>query len=127
MADIAFRGTIPILRSFSEAKAREFYLGFLGFAIDWEHRFSPGAPLYLQISRAGLVLHISEHHGDACPGSCVFVPIEGIEALQAELIGRDYPNMRPGIEAVPWGREMIVTDPFGNRLRFCEQRHGSDA
>lgn len=35
---------IPILRSFSEDKAREFYLGFLGFTLDWEHRFAPTAP-----------------------------------------------------------------------------------
>jgi hypothetical protein len=27
---------IPILRSFFEDKAREFYLGFLGFTLDWE-------------------------------------------------------------------------------------------
>jgi hypothetical protein len=31
--------------------------------------------------------------------------------------------MRPGVEKVGWGLEMTVTDPFGNRLRFCEQRH----
>ena len=39
----------PILRIFDEAKAREFYVGYLGFRIDWEHRFAPGMPLYLQV------------------------------------------------------------------------------
>ena len=58
---------IPILRSFSEEKAREFYLGFLGFTMDWEHRFVPTAPLYLQLTRGNLVLHLSEHYGDATP------------------------------------------------------------
>jgi len=48
-ASIAFQQTIPILRSFDEAKAREFYLGFLGFKVDWEHRFEPGLPLYMQV------------------------------------------------------------------------------
>jgi len=28
--------TIPILRIFSLDKAREFYVGFLGFSVDWE-------------------------------------------------------------------------------------------
>jgi hypothetical protein len=28
-----------------------------------EHRFDETAPLYLEISRDGLVLHLSEHHG----------------------------------------------------------------
>lgn len=31
--------TIPILRIFDEAKAKEFYVAFLGFSVDWEHRF----------------------------------------------------------------------------------------
>ena len=33
---------IPILRSFDEATAKEFYVEFLGFKIDFEHRFEPG-------------------------------------------------------------------------------------
>jgi hypothetical protein len=28
--------------------------------------------------------------------------------------------MRPGIEQWDWGRELTVTDPFGNRIRFSE-------
>ena len=52
-----------------EERAREFYVGFLGFTVDWEHRFDPDASLYLQVSRDGCVLHLSGHHGDATPGS----------------------------------------------------------
>ncbi|MFK8251110.1 glyoxalase superfamily protein [Ancylobacter terrae] len=118
-----FVKTAPILRIFDEAKAREFYLGFLGFTLDWEHRFEPGLPLYAQVSRAGLVLHLSGHHGDATPGSTVFVGMEGIRAYNEELLARNYANMRPGVEQMDWGLQMQVTDPFGNRLRFCEQRH----
>ena len=56
---------IPILRIFSEDKAKEFYLDFLGFTWDWDHRFKPGLPLYARITRSGLTLHRSEHHGDS--------------------------------------------------------------
>ena len=35
-----FGAETPILRIFDIAKAREFYLDFLGFAVDWEHRFA---------------------------------------------------------------------------------------
>src|SRR4051812_9278801 len=28
---------VPVLRIFDVAKAREFYAGFLGFTVDWEH------------------------------------------------------------------------------------------
>jgi len=116
--DIRFTNAIPILRIFDEAKAREFYLSFLGFNVEFEHRFEPLLPLYMGIERAGLSLHLSEHHGDACPGSTVYVPMENIEAYQAELLAKQYGYGRPGIETMPWGKVMEVHDPFGNRIRF---------
>lgn len=36
---VAFQKTIPILRIFDVEKAKEFYVGFLGFSVDWEHHF----------------------------------------------------------------------------------------
>lgn len=113
---------VPILRIFSEDKAREFYLDFLGFTVDWEHRFDPALPLYLQIHRDALVLHLSEHHGDATPGSTVFVRLDDIAALHAELNAKQYGYARPGLNEQDWGTTMEVTDPFGNRLRFCESK-----
>ena len=50
-----------------------FSVGFLGCKIDWEHRFGDNFPLYAQVSRGNLKLHLSEHHGDSSPGSTVFV------------------------------------------------------
>ncbi len=44
--------TVPILRIFDVERAKAFYVGFLGFTIDWEHRFDEKAPLYMQVSRA---------------------------------------------------------------------------
>jgi uncharacterized glyoxalase superfamily protein PhnB len=111
---------VPILRIFDEAKAREFYVGFLGFAWDWEHRFAPDLPLYAQVSRGAAVLHLSEHHGDACPGAAHRIRVEaGLDALHAALTEARYRHARPGIETAPWGeRSVTVTDPFGNRLIF---------
>lgn len=112
---------IPVLRIFDVEKAREFYLGFLGFDMDWDHRFGPNFPIYMQVSRSGLKLHLSEHHGDASPGSTVFVRMRGIDAYRAELIGKNYSYSKPGIqEDGPGGRTLEVPDPFGNRIRFCE-------
>ena len=39
---MTFGKATPILRIFDEAKAKEFYVAFLGFKVDWEHRFEPG-------------------------------------------------------------------------------------
>lgn len=111
----------PILRIFDEAKAREFYLGWLGFTVDFEHRFEPGLPLYLGLSRGAFVLHLSEHHGDASPGATLHVPMTGLAAFQQELLAKAYTYGRPGIVQQPWGAEMTVHDPFGNRIRFVEK------
>jgi catechol 2,3-dioxygenase-like lactoylglutathione lyase family enzyme len=79
---------IPILRMFDVAKAREFYVDFLGFKVDWEHRFRPEFPLYMQVSRGECLLHISEHHGDAAPGSAIRITVEDVDARCAELNAR---------------------------------------
>ncbi|KPX18811.1 hypothetical protein ALQ08_01070 [Pseudomonas syringae pv. delphinii] len=114
----SFDSAIPILRMFDEHKAREFYLDFLGFSVEFEHRFEADLPLYLGISRNGL--HLSEHHGDACPGAAVFIPTRNIEQLRDELIGKQYGYARPDIVEQGWGKVLEVCDPFGNRIRFCE-------
>jgi uncharacterized glyoxalase superfamily protein PhnB len=111
--------TTPILRIFDEAKAREFYVDFLGFVIDWQHRFGPDFPLYMQVSRAGCLLHLSEHHGDCCPGAAARIEVDELDALAAELQAKSYKYLRPAIEEMPWGtRDLSVNDPFGNRLTF---------
>jgi hypothetical protein len=74
---IQFVSVVPILRIFDIAKADEFYQGFLGFKVDWDHRFDDNAPLYRQVSRGDLVLHLSEHHGDGCPGARLRVMMRG--------------------------------------------------
>ena len=118
---VSFNSIIPVLRIFDIAKADEFYLGFLGFSVDWDHRFDANAPLYRQISRGDLILHLSEHHGDGTPGSHVRVMMDGVEALQRELAAKHYRYMNPGLETMPWGMiETGVIDPFGNSIRFCQ-------
>jgi catechol 2,3-dioxygenase-like lactoylglutathione lyase family enzyme len=113
--------TIPIFRIFDVTKAKEFYVGFLGFTVDWEHRFDEKAPLYIQVSRAGLKLHLSEHHGDCCPGSTAFIRVHGLAEFHAEISAKGYGFNRPGLETTfHQSRCMEVIDPFGNRLRFDE-------
>jgi uncharacterized glyoxalase superfamily protein PhnB len=118
---IQFLQTSPILRIFDVAKAREFYVDFLGFQVDWEHRLDERAPMYLQVSRAGCVLHLSEHHGDCCPGSTVFLTMTGIDELHQEISAKHYGYNRPAVERTFYGAKCVeVIDPFGNRLRINE-------
>jgi catechol 2,3-dioxygenase-like lactoylglutathione lyase family enzyme len=119
---IELEPAIPILRIFDVARAREFYVDFLGFSWDWEHRFDAEAPLFVQVSRGKTLLFLSEHFGDGTPGSHLMIRMSGLAALHAELHAKDYRHARPGIQEQPWGwRDIAVTDPFGNRLTFSEE------
>ncbi len=82
-------------------------------------RFEEGLPLYMQISKDGCIIHLSEHHGDCSPGAAMRIETNELEAFQKELAMKGYKYARPGIEEMPWGsRDMSVSDPFGNRLTF---------
>ncbi|WP_406699674.1 glyoxalase superfamily protein [Singulisphaera sp. Ch08] len=118
----SFLKTIPLLRIFDVGKAKDFYVNFLGFSIDWEHRFDDDSPMYIQISIGNLVLHLTEHHGDCCPGSTVFVWMTGLEEFHRKVTSKGYKFMRPGIETTfYYTRSVEVIDPFGNRIRFNER------
>ncbi|HYF36570.1 MAG TPA: glyoxalase superfamily protein [Prosthecobacter sp.] len=111
----------PILRIFDVAKAKDHYLGFLGFDLDWEHRFTDNSPLYCQISKDDCILHLSEHHGDGCPGSFIRIKSTDLGGYCATLKSQGYRYYNPSIQEMPWGtNDMSITDPFGNRLIFWE-------
>jgi catechol 2,3-dioxygenase-like lactoylglutathione lyase family enzyme len=118
---IEFSRPVPILRMFDVRKAKEFYCGFLGFSLDWEHTFEPNTPVYMQVSRGNVALHLSEHYGDGVPGSALRIEMTGIEDYLRELQRKKYKYYRPGIQLQPWdAKEMSVIDPFGNRIHFSE-------
>lgn len=114
---------VPILRIFDEKLARDFYVGWLGFTWDWEHRFDADSPIYAQVSRGAAKLHLSEHVGDGTPGTIVYLPITGIQDFHAELRSRPWKLYAPGLGPGPGGGLcMDILDPFGNGLRFDEKR-----
>ncbi len=119
MAEIKLSPAISVLRIYDVAKAKEFYIEFLGFQIDWEHRFDDNAPLCMQISRSGVKLHLSEHYGDGTPGSVVYIRGENIAALAKELHNKKARFARPS----PTHNAPTITDPFGNVLRFDDEEN----
>ena len=119
----------PILRSFDEARAKAFYLDFLGFELVFEHRFEPGLPLYMGVRKGDCTLHISEHYGDSTPGGALRIPVDDVVAYAVTLRARNFGNARPGIPAeTPWGsREITICDPASNRLTFYTETAVSEA
>src|SRR5262249_49486839 len=82
----------------------------LGFIKEWEHRFEPGMPAFVSIARGRARLFLSEHQGDARPDTLVYLVVGDIDAVVAEF-GR--PKDEP-----PYGCEIELRDPDGNRLRI---------
>jgi uncharacterized glyoxalase superfamily protein PhnB len=112
----------PILRSFDEQKAREFYLDFLGFTVVFAHRFGDNFPLYLAVSRDGCTLHLSEHFGDGTPGTRLRIACDDVRALHLELAAKTFTYAKPRPpDVTAWQTlELLLTDPFGNMLVFYQ-------
>ncbi|MGW0313621.1 glyoxalase superfamily protein [Streptomyces flavidovirens] len=99
---------IPILHV-KDAGAAAAWYARLGFGTQWEHRFGPGMPAFVEVSRGDVRLFLSEHQGDARPGTLVYLRVRDVDAVAAEF----------GVTAQdqPWAREVELRDPDGNRLR----------
>jgi len=112
---------IPVLRVFDYAKTIEFYINWLGFEIKWEHK-PEGSPFYLQVVMGDIVLDLTEHHGDCSPGAKINISsFENLKDYHEKLSARQYKYMHPGLGVQNRELEMIVIDPFYNRLCFYEQ------
>ncbi len=113
---LSFGPAVPVLRSFDEARARAFYCGLLGFSVDWAQRPAPDRPLYMQVSRGGFVLHLSEHDGDGRLAARLRIPVHGLDRLRDEMLAQGFPLDEPEEAAA-----VTLHDPFGNTLHFVEQ------
>ena len=114
-----FGAATPILRIWDETRAREFYIDFLGFTVEFEHRFEPGTPLYMGIRKGDCRIHLSEHSGDGSPNARVRIETDDVIAFQQQLLAKKYKYARPGVHDQEWGaREMCISDPFDNRIIF---------
>ncbi|MGH9673393.1 MAG: glyoxalase superfamily protein, partial [Bryobacteraceae bacterium] len=76
---------MPTLRITSYARSKAFYVDGLGFQIDWEHRFKPDFPVFMQVSRDGLAFFLTEHKGDCPVGGLVHLYVPDVDAWYTEL------------------------------------------
>ncbi len=110
---------IPTFRITDYEKSKSFYVDGLGFSIDWEHRFEPDFPVYMQITRDGLSLSLSEHTGDCQAGGLVNLYVESVDEWYKDLQSRGVSVKERPNESLQKGlRNMTVVDPDGNKIRI---------
>lgn len=110
---------IPALRITDEARSKTFYVDGLGFQVDWEHRFAPHLPLFMQISRGDLLFYLTQHAGDCEVGGLVHLFVPDVDAWHTLLRDRGVPVAEAPSETLKGLRDMTVRDPDGNTLRIC--------
>jgi len=112
---------IPQFRIRSAQSSLSFYVDGLGFAVDWKHQFGQGYPLFLQITRLGQSLFLTEHVGDCEFGGAAYFIIPDAKACHSEFLSRGVSSITDPTDTA-WGTcEFQVTDPDGNRLRFASK------
>lgn len=110
---------VPTLRITNYARSKAFYVDGLGFQFDWEHRFEPHFPVFMQVSRDGMAIFLTEHTGDCPAGGLVHFYVPDVNVWYAEFQGKGVPVQEPPSESIEGLCDMTVLDPDGNKLRFC--------
>lgn len=105
---------VPVLRVQDAARAVDWYAR-LGFIKEWQHQFEPGFPWFVSIARGKVRIYLSEHTGDAVPGTLIHLYVRDIDAVSREF---GVPVDEEGLA----GRECHLEDPDGNRLRIATRR-----
>ena len=110
--------TIPIVRTFPGVEHAGSTSTFSASAWTGSIGSATACRCTSRCPREGCVLHLSEHHGDATPGSAVRIQMANVGQLQRELAASPVYPLRIGVSAQPWGDDLTVPDPFGNRIIF---------
>ena len=115
-----FKAAIPVLHVSTSVAAEEYYCDQLGFCREFAYRIDEPNPdpCYMGLSRDGVELHISSFSGDGVAGGVVFLLVDDVDALHAELVAKGVSiALAPTDQS--WGnREMYVKDADGNSIRF---------
>ncbi len=113
---MSLTSSIPVLRAADYLRARAFWTDALGFTVGEEG----GDPARFGIFHRGeATVFVDAWHGadtDPSPAWRAYFHSDDVDALAAELAGKT--AMEGPTNAVYGMREIVVTDPDGNRLCF---------
>ena len=109
---------VPALRITDYARSKTFYTEGLGFTIDWEHRFEPHLPVFMEVSRDGMSFYLTEHSGDCQVGGLIHLMVSDVDSWYEELQQKGVVVKEPPSESLEGVRDMTVVDPDGNQIRI---------
>jgi catechol 2,3-dioxygenase-like lactoylglutathione lyase family enzyme len=115
---------MPTLRITEYLRSKAFYVDGLGFQIDWEHRFKPDLPVFMQVSRDGLAFFLTEHTGDCPVGGLIHIYVSNVDVWFAEFRSRGVPVKEAPNESLQGLRSMTIVDPDGNKLMIHTRLEG---
>jgi catechol 2,3-dioxygenase-like lactoylglutathione lyase family enzyme len=117
-----FKFAIPVLHVADSRRAEKFYCESLGFRQDFAYRpFDGDDQCYMGLVRDDVELHVSSFPGDAVSGGVVFIGVEDVDALHAELVKNGVAIALPPTDQSWDNREMYVNDPDNNSIRFVHR------
>jgi uncharacterized glyoxalase superfamily protein PhnB len=121
-----FKFAIPVLHVSDSIKAEAFYCNLLGFRRESAYRAdeSKADPCYMSLVRDGVWLHLSSFSGDGVSGGVVFLLVDDVDALHAELAAKGVAIDTGPIDQTWGNREMYVKDADRNCIRFVHELHG---
>ncbi|MFD2115399.1 glyoxalase superfamily protein [Paenibacillus yanchengensis] len=113
---------IPAFRITDYSKSKAFYVEGMGFKIDWEHRFEPHFPVFVQISKDDMIIYLTEHTGDCQVGGLIHLFVPDVDEWYAALQVKLSTNIaEPPNEDLEGLRMMTIVDPDGNQIRICSR------
>src|SRR5438445_13711840 len=119
-----FENAIPVLQVRGSVAAEEFYCRGLGFTLltSWPSVDTRRDPRYLTLVRDGARLHVHSFQGGGAGAGAVYVFVDDIDAVHAELMSHGVSVPVSPIDQ-EWGvREIAVRDPDGNVVTFGQRR-----
>ena len=118
------KAAIPVLHVADSIAAERFFCEELGFQRQFAFRLDEQAPnpCYMGVFRDDAELHLSSFSGDGVSGGVVYVLMDDVDVLHAELLPKKVTITLPPTDQTWGNREMYVRDPDGNSIRFTQPR-----
>lgn len=112
---------IPVLRMTNAVASLPFYVQGLGFTVDWEYRHEPGFPVFMQITREGQSIFLTEHADDCQVGGAVHLVVPDVDECHRAFQASGHIKTRAPHDTAWKTRDIQVVDPDGNRLTFSTE------